>query len=92
MSVRRLAGTQPGAEACCLVTIQMVIVAKDIKKAGELTADFLEDFLVAAGDGIARACERCGRIECLKNCFPGNLSLQLRTDALEVARDVLQRG
>jgi len=92
LSVRRLAEAQRGAEAHRLVMIEMVIVVKDVKKAGELAANFLKDFLIAAGHGIARACESCGRIKCSKNCLPGQLSLQLCTGAFEVARDALQRS
>ena len=34
------------------------IVAKNAKKAGKLSADFLKDFLIALANGIASACKR----------------------------------
>ena len=92
LSVRRFPRTQRGTEARRLVTIEMGIVTKEVNKAGELAANFLKDLLVASGNGIASVFECCGRIECPKNCLAGHVSRQFRTDALEMARNVLESG
>ena len=92
LSLWRLAGAQCRTEARRFVRIETGVVAKDFEKAGELTADFLEDFLVAARDGIAGACKRCGRVECAKNGLMRRASPQLCAYALEVLCNAIENG
>ncbi len=74
------AGGSPGRsaaqEARGLVAIEISIVAKDSKKARELSANLLENLLVAPSNGIAGAAKRGGRIERPENGFFWDLSLQ----------------
>jgi hypothetical protein len=90
LSLRRLSGTQSGAEPRRLLRLKMGLFAKGCEKPSELATNFLEHFLVAPGYGIASARECCARIDRSKHRLAWHLSVQLRTDAPEDTHNALE--
>ncbi|MBI2359639.1 MAG: hypothetical protein HYV04_12195 [Deltaproteobacteria bacterium] len=67
LSIGGLSRPQPSTKARQLIGIKLCIITKGVQKSRELTANLLEDFLIAAGDGITGASEGSRGIERLEN-------------------------
>src|SRR6185503_17385821 len=92
LPLRRLPWTECAAETRNFVAIEICVVVKDAEKTRKLSADFLENFLIAQGNRSAGAGKCRGRIKCLENRFLGDLSLQFCADALKMSENALDRG
>ena len=63
---REAPGAQTSTKARHLIGIKFSIIAKGVEKSRELTANLLEDFLVATGHGVAGTSKDCPGIEGLE--------------------------